>query len=404
MDNSEHFFDVNSQLKTNNFSLKGWAFNGWNTKADGTGITYNNNATVNDLTTDLNCVVNLYAQWEKIEYKINYILNGGKNPNTVTKFTVDDEIVLLAPIMPGFDGSWSQAVIPIGTATDLTIIANYSPRDYQVDYYMNDGTDSKFKRVVLKQGANSSLEQASRNGYYFGGWKYNGEYITEIKNIQTDMALYAVWIPNSGTIYNLSASAETLTVNNEISIIELPNTYLNNGPKVIVTANVKQLIIHSDVHRLYEFYIEIESRYKVLDVKLLNFNLRSPAYRAAIGPYGDGVKDQIFDLTYNLEINLYGYNCEIDTRVGVNAVMCSKITIFTPIIIEGGSGSNNWLGGYPSYAIRADYVTVNSTYVSLYGGNGYESGGMEAVSGKLYFTKKVYEETALIVAGEDDNG
>ena len=57
-----------------------------------------------------------------------------------------------------------------------------------------------------------------------------------------------------------------------------------------------------------------------------------------------------------------------------------------------------------SHAIRADYVTVNSTYVSLYGGNGYESGGMEAVSGKLYFTKKVYEETALIVAGEDDNG
>ncbi len=87
-----------------------------------------------------------------------------------------------------------------------------------------------------------------------------------------------------------------------------------------------------------------------------------------------------------------------------NFLLSKYISKSLLIIIEGGSGSNNWLGGYPSYAIRADYVTVNSTYVSLYGGNGYESGGMEEVSGKLYFTKKVYEETALIVAGEDDNG
>lgn len=401
MANSVHSYDLNSKLSDNKFTLNGWTFKGWNTKADGTGTDYNNGEVISDLTSKQNGVITLYAQWEIDEFDIVYIVGEGYNPNTVTKFTVDDVITLQAPILPGYNGTWSISVIPIGTFNKVETTASYTPRNFYVDCHMNDGT-GVYNRLELKRGESTALEPAVRSGYYFGGWTYNGEYITRIDDIQTDMDLYAVWIPKNGQIYELSSSASVLTVSDEISIIELPNTLLSNSPKIIVSANVRKLIIHSNVYMNYNFYIEIDSRSQDIDIVLLNFNLHAPYWRSAIGPSGSSNIDQIYDLTFNLNINLYAYNCFIDTQIGIPAIICSNITIHTPITIEGGSGGR--YSGCSSSAIYASSVTINSTYVSLYGGNGYESGGADAVNCPVYYTKDVYRETVQLVAGEDDKG
>ena len=66
-------------LTKNAFKKKGYKFTGWNTKADGSGKTYKNKASIAKLTATNGKTVKLYAQWKKVSYTITYKLNGGKN-------------------------------------------------------------------------------------------------------------------------------------------------------------------------------------------------------------------------------------------------------------------------------------------------------------------------------------
>ncbi|MBR0090307.1 MAG: InlB B-repeat-containing protein [Lachnospiraceae bacterium] len=51
------------RLTANTMTRKGYTFVGWNTKADGTGKTYANKASVKNLSTKNKATVTLYAQW-----------------------------------------------------------------------------------------------------------------------------------------------------------------------------------------------------------------------------------------------------------------------------------------------------------------------------------------------------
>ena len=62
--NDENFkYDVPQILSPNEFVKTGYDFNGWNTKADGTGTAYNNAQAVSNLTEVANEKITLYAQW-----------------------------------------------------------------------------------------------------------------------------------------------------------------------------------------------------------------------------------------------------------------------------------------------------------------------------------------------------
>ncbi len=63
---STHTFDVAKNLTKNGYSLVGWKFTGWNTKADGSGIAYSDEQSVINLTNKNGAVVKLYAQWEQV--------------------------------------------------------------------------------------------------------------------------------------------------------------------------------------------------------------------------------------------------------------------------------------------------------------------------------------------------
>lgn len=63
-------------ISANPFTKTGYKFNGWNTKADGSGITYADEATVSELTAESETT--LYAQWSGIEYSVTFDPNGGE--------------------------------------------------------------------------------------------------------------------------------------------------------------------------------------------------------------------------------------------------------------------------------------------------------------------------------------
>ena len=69
-------YGVAKNLPANTFVKIGYTFTGWNTKADGSGTSYTDKVSVNNLTTSEETVI-LYAQWTANVLTVNYNVNGG---------------------------------------------------------------------------------------------------------------------------------------------------------------------------------------------------------------------------------------------------------------------------------------------------------------------------------------
>ena len=61
--NSTHEYDVAKTLTQNGYTWGGHVFNGWNSKADGTGTNYTDKQSVTNLTSTNGATVTLYAKW-----------------------------------------------------------------------------------------------------------------------------------------------------------------------------------------------------------------------------------------------------------------------------------------------------------------------------------------------------
>lgn len=66
------------KLTANAFKKTGHEFVNWNRKSDGSGTSYTNRQSVNNLTSTHGATVNLYAQWNPYVLKVYYDANGGR--------------------------------------------------------------------------------------------------------------------------------------------------------------------------------------------------------------------------------------------------------------------------------------------------------------------------------------
>ena len=72
-------YATSQNLKANAFEKTGYTFTGWNTAADGSGVSYTDKQSVNNLTTENGATITLYAQWTPNTYTIFYKDKGDKN-------------------------------------------------------------------------------------------------------------------------------------------------------------------------------------------------------------------------------------------------------------------------------------------------------------------------------------
>lgn len=79
--------DVN--LIKNSFEKKGYIFKGWNTKSDGSGISYSDMQNVN-----ISSSMDLYAIWSPIKYKIYFDSNDGTNTKYFQTLVYDKRVKL----------------------------------------------------------------------------------------------------------------------------------------------------------------------------------------------------------------------------------------------------------------------------------------------------------------------
>lgn len=202
--------DTSSSLASCGFTRLGYDFAGWNTKADGTGTSYADKASVTNLLGtefEEGALGVLYAQWKEIVATIRYAVEGAgtldctsefigcvtgsatgcvATPKTGYKFlgwtlegeelkaasetlraasagnTIVDSKSEILQLNMGDAGIWS----------DATYVAHFGPISYNVAYDANGGAGAQmasgsFSYEVAKQISSNAY---SRDGWTFKGW------------------------------------------------------------------------------------------------------------------------------------------------------------------------------------------------------------------------------------------
>lgn len=149
-------YDSYGNLASNGFSLKGWSFKNWNTKADGTGTTYQAGQQVKNMNDGQNTT--LYAQWE---------------PN-VYALILDDQYAVKSGTTLAFE-------------------------KYDYDWY---------KESNARTSLNNKVSIPSKTGQKFGGYytekngkgeqwiDENGKIKIKANKITSDTSIYAKWTPD----------------------------------------------------------------------------------------------------------------------------------------------------------------------------------------------------------------
>lgn len=213
---SDVAYDRDVTLTKNGFSRTGYSFLKWNTKRDGSGDSFENQATVANLSKVEGDVVTLYACWRANEYTLTFDANGGTlNPEESTKtITYDQPFGEMPQPTPPKDSGLDFAgwytkpengegdLISEGTIVtqldDFTVYAHWSIK-HKITYVLGEGATNHPENLDYYYESDAFiLREPTKEGYVFGGWfeesDFTGTPITEIaKGSTKDYTLYAKW-------------------------------------------------------------------------------------------------------------------------------------------------------------------------------------------------------------------
>ena len=194
---SSHTYDTAKALTANGFTKTGYTFKGWNTKADGSGTSYADKASVKNLSSTNGATVTLYAQWTANKYTVAYNANGGTGTMATDTVSYGTGYVTKTNAFTRtgytFKG-WNEKADGTGTdwtnwigkswtwtyTKNITLYAQWTANQYQLILNPNNGSFSDGTTVaktlnpdLIYNGYNwcdISSQKVSRTGYTFDGW------------------------------------------------------------------------------------------------------------------------------------------------------------------------------------------------------------------------------------------
>ncbi len=125
MDDQDFVYDVPQELSENTYTREHFVFKGWNTRSDGTGESFEDKGKVENLTTNPDQTVTLFAQWELETHTISYDLNGGtlfgQTGIVEAHYSYGDTVMLPEPTREGYDFDyWEGSKYYAGDAYTVT--------------------------------------------------------------------------------------------------------------------------------------------------------------------------------------------------------------------------------------------------------------------------------------------
>ncbi len=132
--------------------------------------------------------IQLFAKWEKVDYTIEYNLNGGTNHiDNPLVYNIETDTITLLPATKAyyvFDG-WYIGNIKVetiqkGTIGNQILTAKYTPVEYTITYYLDGGMTTN-RNAYTVETETIVLSDAVKDNYNFLGWfDSTGQQITEI--------------------------------------------------------------------------------------------------------------------------------------------------------------------------------------------------------------------------------
>ena len=226
----------------------GYTFNGWNTKANGSGTTITSN---NEVTTASDHT--LYAQWSAKGYTVSFNANGGTASSSSKSVTYGQTYgTLPTATRPGhqFNG-WFTATSGgtkitadsiVSTAANHTLFAQWTAIPYTVSYNANGGTTTATDTTYYyNQSVNLSLT-ASKSGYKFVGWSTSPTDRVPLSSLSmpaNNVTLYALYSIEVSDVANHTDNISTGATNPKLflsvkrsdgSVSKYPLKYNSNPP------------------------------------------------------------------------------------------------------------------------------------------------------------------------------
>ncbi len=324
------------------------------------------------------------AVWTPIQYKIEYDISYGTNPNAhITSYTIESETINFAPPYGRdyYTGVWDIISIPKGSIGDKKITAVWTPIQYNITYKNVDGLNNSNPAKITCEDV-VTLNYVRKSGFMLVGWKLNDEYVETLKNVHQDITLVAVW--SDGKVVNLDTKLRNLLVHVDDMTINLPNhDYSYGALNIVVQGNVEKLTVSSRYGLMYCMNIDMSSHHLNLDLVLNSVKMISPSASTPTirKPYNT------LSITANGTCGIYGYNgrnglypTDTDLNAGA-AIYCLDVRFKKAdnLTVKGGDGGNGYFqggsGGNGAYALDVwGTVYVYTDNVTLIGGNGGDGG------------------------------
>ena len=215
-------YDTSQNLWPNSFTRTGFTFLGWNTAADGSGTSYGDGESVNNLSSTDGAVVTLYAQWTQNPTRTVTFDANDNSSRTNTQSVVEGVASQLSPNQFSrthytFSG-WNSAADGSGDeyadeatvtlSADMTLYAQWTPVNYTIRFHANGGDGTMADQVVAYTPGVTQLNAHSftREGYGFDRWNTasdgSGKFYNDgaLMDITEDLDLYAQWVANVHTV------------------------------------------------------------------------------------------------------------------------------------------------------------------------------------------------------------
>ena len=168
MDNQKYYYNVSQEINENLFEREHYTFKNWNTKADGTGTSYNDKQSIK--VTDN---ITLYAQWSPREYVITFDANGGAGTMDNQSIVYDVETEL-NDVKFDRDGyifkNWNTKANGTGTSyadkQSIKVTENitlYAQWEEGLGYVINKYTVDESKKYIDKIDINTTEDTFKSN-------------------------------------------------------------------------------------------------------------------------------------------------------------------------------------------------------------------------------------------------